>query len=141
MPSGGEWDQESPLLRLTAEQEDVRRAQAVVRGDRQRDGRVDASEFLDADAVVDGRQSGAAVYLGNLHTEQAELGEAGHQFSREVLRLVPLTDVGPHLGFGELAHTTAQEFLFVGRPEVHASHQRITARRKRGWPGRRVNRR
>ena len=44
-----------PLLRFVAEQGDVRRAQAVVRRDRQRDGRIDARQLLDADAVVDRR--------------------------------------------------------------------------------------
>ena len=54
------------LLRLGAEHEDVRRAQTVVRGHRQRDRRIDAREFLDADAVVDRRQPRAAVLLGEL---------------------------------------------------------------------------
>ena len=35
----------------------VRRAQAVVRGDRQRDRRIDARQLLDADAVVDRRHA------------------------------------------------------------------------------------
>ena len=49
----GERHQEAPLLRLGAEHEDVRRTEAVVRGDRERHRRIDARELLDADAVVE----------------------------------------------------------------------------------------
>ena len=63
------------LLLLGAEHGDVRGAQPVVRGDRQRDRRIDARELLDADAVVDGRHAGAAVFLGKLDAHETERGE------------------------------------------------------------------
>ena len=42
------------LLRFGAEHEDLRGAEAVVRGDRQRHRGIDARELLDAEAVLDG---------------------------------------------------------------------------------------
>ena len=50
-PRGQRHQVRLPLF-LGAEHEDVRRAEAVVRGDRQADRRVDAGELLDAEAVV-----------------------------------------------------------------------------------------
>ena len=97
----------------------MRGAQAVVRGDRQRHGRIDARELLDADAVVDRRHAGAAVLLGKLDAEQAERRQLRHQLGGEMLVLVPLADVRPDFGFGELADAAAQQFLLFGRPEVH----------------------
>ena len=67
------------LLRVVAEHRDVRRAQPVVRRDRQRDRRTDAGELLDADAVVDGRHRRAAVLLGKLDAHQAERRELRQQ--------------------------------------------------------------
>ena len=55
-----------------SEHRDVGGAQAVVRGNRQRDGRVDARQLFDADAVVDGRHAGAAVLLRPLDAQQPE---------------------------------------------------------------------
>ena len=107
------------LLRVRPEQEDVRGAEAVVRRDRQRDGRVDARELLDADAVVDRRHARAAVLLGVLNAQQAERRQLRHQVGGKVLRLVPLADVRADLGFGELAHRAAQQLLLFGRSEVH----------------------
>ena len=48
------------LLRVAAEHRDVRGAEAVMRGHRQRHARIDASQLFDADAVVDGAHAGAA---------------------------------------------------------------------------------
>ena len=50
----GQRRQPARLLRVGAEHEDVRGAQAVVRGHRQRDRRIDARELFEAEAVVDG---------------------------------------------------------------------------------------
>ena len=99
--------------------DDVRRAEAVVRRDRQRHAGIDARQLLDADAVVDGRHAGAAVLLGKLDAQQAERGQLRHQLDRKMLRLVPLADVRTHFGFGELAHAAAQQLLLLGRTEVH----------------------
>ena len=38
-----------------------------------------------------------------------------------MLRLVPLHDVRPHLGFRELAHGAAQQLLLFGRAKVHGT--------------------
>ena len=115
------------LLRLGAEQEDVRGAEAVVRRHRQRDARIDARELFDADAVVDRRHAGAAVLLGELNAQQAERRQLRHQFDRKVLRLVPLADVGPDFGFRELAHAAAQQLLLFGRTEVHEHSNSISS--------------
>ena len=98
---------------------DVRRAEAVVRGHRQRDGRIDARELLDADAVVDRRHAGAAVLLRELDAEQPERSQLRPQLGREVLRLVPFADVRPDLGLRELADAAAEQDLLLGRTEVH----------------------
>src|SRR5439155_6922411 len=93
--------------------------EAVVRGDRQRHGRVDARQLLDADAVVDARERRAAVVLGKLDAEETERGELRDELAWKMLRLVPLADVRPNLGFGEPAHAPAQQLLVLGEPEVH----------------------
>ena len=99
--------------------EDVRRAQAVVRGHRQRDAGIDARQLLDADAVVDRRHAGAAVLLGKLDAHQAERGQLRHQLGGKVLRLVPLAHVRADFGLGELADAAAQQLLLFGQAEVH----------------------
>ena len=116
------------LLRLGAEQEDVRRAQAVVRRDRQRDARIDARELLDADAVVDRRHAGAAVGLGKLDAQEPERGELRDELDRKVLRLVPLHHVRADLGFREFAHAAPEQRLFLGETKIH----RLGARALRG---------
>ena len=110
------------LLRVVAEHVDVCGAQPVVRRDRQRDRRTDARQLFDADAVVDGRHRRPAVLLLELDPHQPEIGKLRQQLHREVLRLVPLHDVRPHLGFRELADGLAQELLLVGRAEVHCAN-------------------
>ena len=77
------------LLRLGAGHEDVGRAQAVVRGHRQRDGGIDARQLLDADAVVDGRHPRAAVLLGKLDAHQPERRRARGSARPENAALVP----------------------------------------------------
>src|SRR5207244_9116366 len=64
--------QEPLLLIGGAEQENVRRAQAVVRGNRQRHARVDARELLDAQAVVDRRHRRATILFRELNAQAAE---------------------------------------------------------------------
>src|SRR5262249_19118407 len=92
---------------------------AVMRGNRQRDAGIDARELLDADAVVDRRHRGAAVLLRELDAHEPELRELGDELGRKMLRLVPLADVRPHLGLGEVAHRAAQQRLLFRRTEVH----------------------
>ena len=45
----------------------------------------------------------------------------GEQLARKVLRLVPLHDVRPQLGFRELANAAAQQVLILGQPDVHSA--------------------
>ena len=73
----------------------MRGAQAVVRRDRERNGRIDASEFLDANTVVDRRHRGAAICLGKLDAQQTKRRQLGHELDRKMLRLIPLAHVRP----------------------------------------------
>ena len=53
----------------------------------------------------------------------------GHNETGKRLRLVPLHDVRPNLGLGELADGAAQELLIARRAEVHlVKNIRIEAR-------------
>ena len=122
------------LLRLGAEHGDVRRAEAVVRRDRQRDRRIDARELLDADAVVDRRHPRAAVLLRELDAHQPERGQLRQQLDGKVLRLVPLHDVRPDLGFGELADGAPQQLLLVGQTEIHHA-ELYQGKREKGTSG------
>ena len=64
--------------------EDVRGAQAVVRGDRQRDAGIDARQLLDADAVVDRPTSPAPPYSsGNWMPSSPSAASFGHQLASE----------------------------------------------------------
>ena len=95
---------------------DVRGAQTVVRGDRERDRRTDARQLLDADAVVDRRQRGAAVLLGELDARSSPSAASfGSRSIGKLLRLVPLHDVRANLGFRELADRPAQQLLLFGQ--------------------------
>ena len=51
--AAGERHQISLLLRLAAEHRDVRGAEPVMGGHRERDARIDARELFDADAILD----------------------------------------------------------------------------------------
>ena len=118
------------LLRVVAEHVDVGGAQAVVRGDRQRDAGIHARQLFDTDAVVHGRHRRAAVLFRELDPHQSDAGELRQQIGRELLRLVPLHDVGPHLRFRELAHRAAEDLLLFRRAEVHET--RISLKAKGG---------
>ena len=82
-PEGGELaparevGQPLPLLLLGAELVDRQRPERVVRGDRDRDRRVDPRQLLDRDRIRDGVGARAAVLLGDRHPHQAELAELG----------------------------------------------------------------
>ena len=117
------------LLFVGSEHRDVRGAQPVVRGDGQRDRRIDARELLDADAVVDRRHRRAAEFFRELNAHQSERGELREQLAWELLRLVPLARVRPQLGFGEFADAAPQQLLigvnskFIGAfRSYHSDH-------------------
>ncbi len=105
----------------------MRRAEAVVRGDRQGQARVDTRELLDADAVVDRRHPRTAVLLGKLDAHQAERSQGGDDLRWKVLRLVPLAHVRPDFGLRELANRAPQQSLFLGLAKVHVAIEPITA--------------
>ena len=115
----GQRHQVGLLLCLVAEHGDMRRAEPVVGGHRHRPTRIDARECLDANAVVDSAHTGAAKGFGKLDAHQAELGELGQQLFREMLRVVPLHDVGTHLGFSKIADRLAEQLLLVAQAKIH----------------------
>jgi hypothetical protein len=87
-------------------------AQPIVRGNRQRNRRVDARELFDADAVVDRRQSGAAVLLRKLNARQPERAEPRPEVARKALRLVPGHHIRTDFCLGELADCFPEQLLF-----------------------------
>ena len=111
--------QELLLLRLGAEHVNVGGGQAVVGRDAERDRRIHAREFLDAEAVVHRGHARPAQRFRELDAHQAEVGQLRQQRHREVLRLVPGHDVRTDLAFGELADAVAQQALIVGQVEIH----------------------
>ncbi len=119
--STGEPWQIAPLLRLRAEERDVRGAQPVVRRNRERDRRAHPCDLFDADAIVHRRHARAAVLVRDLDAQQVQAGELLQQIHRKVLRLVPLHDVRADFAFRERAHRATQDFLLLGRPKVHGT--------------------
>ncbi len=118
------------LLGLGAEHEDVRGAESVVGGNGQGHRGIDAGQFLDADAVLDGRHAGAAVAIRDLDAHQPLRGEAGGEFRREVLSLVPLHHVRQDFALSELPHRAPDHLVLLGRSEVHRlvpDHRRPSA--------------
>ena len=85
------------------------------------DRRIDAREFLDAEAVVDGRHAGPAVLLWKLDAEQPEVGELRKELRWEALGLVPGHDVRPDVCVREFSQTPPQHELFVAEPEIHSN--------------------
>ncbi len=115
----GQRHEVAPLLRLGAEHGDVRCAQAVVGRHRQRHRRVDARQFLDADAVLDRGHRGPAVFLVELDAHQAERRHLRDKRPRKRLNRVPFAHERADLGLGELADGAAQHLLLLGGTEVH----------------------
>src|SRR5262249_27231721 len=75
----GEARQPLPLLLLRPEEEDRRRAQRGMRGDRGRDRGVDPRQLLDRDRVGERVPAGAAVFDRDRDAEQPELRELGDE--------------------------------------------------------------
>ncbi len=104
---------------LGAERRDVRRAEAIVGGNREAHRRIHPGQLLDADAVIDRRHRRAAVLLGKLDPHQPQRREARKELGRKVLRVVPLAHVGTDLAFREFADAAAKQLLVVTEAEVH----------------------
>ena len=92
-----------------------------MRGDRDRDGGVDARELLDCDRVRDGVAAGAAVLLGHRQAHQPQLAELGDELVREALLTVELLGDGSDLRLRELADRAADQLLLVRELEVQAT--------------------
>ena len=107
------------LLLLVAEEVDRHRAERRVRGDGDRDRRVDARQLLDGDRVRNRVAARAAVLLGNRQAHQAELGELRDELVREARLAVELLGDRRHARLGEVADGAPDELLLVRQLEVH----------------------
>ena len=92
-------------------EQDVARAERVVRADQQRHRRVDARDLFEDDGAADRVVSGAAVLFGHHDAEQPLLGELRDQLRRKARLLVALGRAGRDLAVGELAHRLLQNLL------------------------------
>jgi len=93
----------------------------VVRGERDRDRRVDARQLLDDDRVRQRVGARAAVLLGDGHPHQAELGELRRQLVWEALFAVELLRDGRHLLQCELPDGVADQLVLLVEIEVHGA--------------------
>ena len=84
-------------------------------------GRVDPSQFLDDDSLVNVPHPGTGERLGKNRPERAKMPQLPGQFLGNLLLFIPFPDVGFDLSFGELTHRPAQVVLFTGRIEVHVA--------------------
>ena len=116
-----------PPLLLGAEQVDRQRPERVVRGDRDRDRRVDPRQLLDRDRVRERVGAAAAVLLRDRHPHQPELGELGDELVREALLAVELLGDRRDLLEREPAHGIAEQLVLGGEVEVHAERLRHSA--------------
>ncbi len=135
---GGQRHDVALLLRLGPEHVDVRGAQAVVRGHRQRHRRVDPGQLFERDAVVHRRHAGAAVGVGNLNAHQREVGQRRQQFRREVLGVIPVAQVRPDLALGELADAAREQHVVFGEGQVEHGQSRWASTAGAGAAGLRV---
>ena len=92
-----------------------------MRGDRDRDRRVDSRQLLDCDRVRERVGAGSAVLLRDRHPHQAELGQLGHELVREAVLAVELLGDRRDLLLGELAHGAPDELVLLR--EVVVGHQ------------------
>ena len=83
------------------------------------DRRINPRDLLDADAVVDGRHPGAAVFVRKLDAHQPQRGHARHQLGRKLLVPVPRAHVRTHFRLSEFTHAATQQLLLRGQTNVH----------------------
>ena len=121
--TGREVGQPLLLLRLVAEVVDRQRAERVVRGDRDRDRRVDAGQLLDRDRVRERVRAAAAVLLGNRHAHEAELGQLGDELVREATLAVELLGDRRDSPLGEVANGRADELVLRCQVVVQAERR------------------
>ena len=113
----------APLLLLRAEQVDRQRAERVVRGDGDRDRRVDARQLLDADRVRERVRARTAVLLGDRHAHQPEPGELLDDLVREPLLAIELLGHRLDLLDREAPHRLAEELVLRLEVEVHGAER------------------
>jgi hypothetical protein len=104
------------LLRLGAVPPDRVHGERTLHGDQAAQPRVGRLHFPAGDAVRDRAHAGAAV-AGQVHAEQAELAEFGHQFAGERASLEPVRDVRHDTVSRVAAHRVADQAL-IGRQLV-----------------------
>ena len=114
----GERDEEPLLLLFRTGQEDVPRAEAVVRGDREGHSGVDPGEFLDHDRVLEGRQPGAAVFLRPDRSHESQFAGLREHLTGKLLLLVPLAGVRSDLALGKFADGLLEEQLLLVEAEI-----------------------
>ena len=88
-------------------------------GHRDRNGRIDTRQLLDADRVRQRVGPGAAVLLGDRHAHQPELGELADDLVRETLLTVELLGDGRDPLDRELANRLAEQLVLGLEVEVH----------------------
>src|SRR5205823_4198766 len=101
------------------------RPERGVRGERDRDGRVDPRQLLDRDRVGERVRAGASIFLRYRHAHEPELGELGDEVVREAVLAVELRGDRRDLLLRELADGPADE-LVLGR-EVEVQLERRVA--------------
>jgi len=119
LPAGSKAGKPLAPLLLVPEVVDRQGAEGVVRGERDRDRRVDARQFLDDDRVRERVGACAAVLLGDCHTHQAELGELRRQLVGEAFLAVEFLGDGRHLLQRELSDRVADQLVLAVEIEVH----------------------
>ena len=92
-----------------------------MRGDGDRDGRVDARQLLDRDRVGDRVPAGAAVLLRDRETHEAELAELGDELVGEAPGEVELLGDGLDTLLRERPNRVANQLLLWSQVEVHAA--------------------
>ena len=90
-----------------------------MRGDGDRDRRVDPRQLLDRDRVRQRVGAAAAVLLGDRHAHQPELGHLGDELVREALLAVELLGDRRDLLDRELPHRVADQLVLGRQVEVH----------------------
>ena len=96
-----------------------------MRGDGDRDRRVDPRQLLDHDRVRDRVGAGTPVFLGDRHAHQPELGELRDELVGEAGLPVELFGDRRDALLRELANGGADEFVLLGQVEVHAAGDAI----------------
>ena len=132
--AGDPGHQPALLLLLGAEVEDRRHRDRGVGVEAGGDaaGAAGAGQLLDPDRVVQVGAALAAVLLGELQPEEAELGAAAVELAGEFARRLPLVDVGRDLLGDEAADGLAQLLVLLaegrqGRPRAAVlDHSHVT---------------